>query len=203
MPDHLSARGAPNRKTGLRLVLLALLSRGPNTGYGLGRVLSAELQYAWQATIQRIYSELPELLKEGLIERRVHEVVNRPATKVYALTPAGKAELERWLEQDPHSTHKDDLVVRLMCLEWAGPEVLIRRARERLQRRNDRISVLGSLLEQYRSLTKDAIAKRLTLEAELLHVQADAVWCKRALSLLGHVQADEREDAPSREAERR
>lgn len=200
--DQLGSQRAQNRKTGLRFVLLALLTSGPNTGYGLSRLLSTELKYAWQAKIQRIYSELPELVKEGLIARTVQEVVNRPATKVYALTAAGEAELERWLAQGPYSVHRDDLVVRLMCLEWAGPAVLIRHAQERLHERNERISALEALVEQYRSSTRGTIAKRLTLEAELLHTQADADWCKRALSLLGHIQADEREDAPSRRTER-
>ena len=203
MPDHLSVSRAPKSRTTLRAVLLALLSRGPNTGYGLSRLLGKELKHAWQAKIQQIYGELPGLMKGGLIDCTVRDVANRPAMKVYALTALGEAELERWLAQEPYALHKDDLVVRLMCLEWAGPATLIRHARERLHRKSERISVVESLLNQHQSLTRGAIARRLTLEAELLHVQADADWCKRALSLLGHVQADERENTPSKEAERR
>ena len=83
----------------LRFVLLALLSREPNTGYGLGCLLHGQLNHVWDAWLQQIYSELARLEAQGLVESESIELPNRPAKKVHSLTPAGSQALDEWLTQ--------------------------------------------------------------------------------------------------------
>jgi DNA-binding PadR family transcriptional regulator len=168
----------------LRYVLLAVLSKQPNTGYGIGRLLRTELRHIWQARLQQIYSELARTESEGLLRAQVTHMPNRPAKKVYSLTPAGSLALDDWLAKPPPvESSRDDLMVRLYCLPRAPLDVLIRRLEERRDLLEAKARELGRALE---STSRDpaAIGYRLTLDAALVATQAQIVWCERAVSTL-------------------
>ena len=107
------------------MVLLGLLSRNRNSGYGLYRLLEQELSHIWSARLQHIYSDLGRLVDEGLVEFETIDRQSRPAKKIYSLTQAGWAALDAWLQKGSLAeTTKDDLLARQHCLERV-PEVLI------------------------------------------------------------------------------
>ena len=81
----------------LRHVLLTVLSREPNSGYGIGKLLQKELSHIWDARLQQIYGELAKLQADGLMDVESVDLPNRPSKKIYSLTAAGMAELDRWL----------------------------------------------------------------------------------------------------------
>src|SRR3990172_11360973 len=101
----------------LRSVLLVLLSREPNTGYGVGRLLHHEAHHLWDARLQQIYGEFAKLQEEGLVDAQAIAMSNRPAKKVYSLTPAGEEALDEWLARPPplHAA-QDHLLVQLSFL---------------------------------------------------------------------------------------
>ena len=169
----------------LRHVLLALLSKQPNTGYGLGRLLHHELNHCWDARLQQIYTELGKLEAQGLVQAEAVALPNRPAKKTYALTPAGFEALDHWLAQPVAlALAKNELLVKLYCLERLARDVVVRR----LEEQRDRCEVrAGELRQRLADVTRTDLAelgRRLTLEAALAHAEAEATWCIRALALV-------------------
>lgn len=169
----------------LRSVLLALLSKEPNTGYGVGRLLRRELSHLWDARLQQIYGELARLRAEGLVEVESIDLPSRPAKKIYSLTPAGQEALDEWLTQRPAPRNcKDDLLVRLYCLERIPTDVMIRRLEER---RDEYVSEVRELRDQLTHAPRTNPAQLgylLTLEAGFSRAEGQLSWCTNALSWL-------------------
>ena len=74
---------------GLRLYLLLLLGEEPRYGYELIRLLEDRFMGLYTPSAGTIYPRLNALEDDGLVE---HEIVD--GRKIYALTTAGRAELE-------------------------------------------------------------------------------------------------------------
>ena len=169
----------------LRSVLLALLSKEPNTGYGVGRLLRNEFHHLWDARLQQIYGEFAKLHEEGLVEAEEIAMPNRPAKKVYSLTPAGQEALDEWLAKPPalHAA-KDELLIQLSCLERIPAVVMVRRLE---QRRDDELAEAASLREQMLKTPRtdpDQLGRLLTLEAALARAGAEVIWCDKTLAAL-------------------
>lgn len=80
-------------------ILLGFLNYGPMTGYELKSVMDHSTQHFWHAQHSQIYTTLRKLREQGLVwseEPDEDDPLNR---RVYHLTDAGRAELQRWLSQ--------------------------------------------------------------------------------------------------------
>ncbi len=170
----------------LRYVLLAVLSKEPNTGYGIGRLLRTDLAHIWQARLQQIYSELARAQAAGLVEAEVTFLPNRPAKKVYSLTKAGAAVLDDWLEQPPQvDSSRDDLLAKLYCWPRAAHGRLLHRLEERRDAMETRCRALRRRLEAgITSNDANDLGYLLTLDAALAWAEAQRAWCVRALASL-------------------
>ena len=166
----------------LQGVLLALLSKEPNTGYGLGRVLRTELSHVWSAQIQQIYSELQRMQAEGLLAAETIELPKRPPKKLYAITAAGLAALDAWVLEEPQrQPTRDDLLARLYLLE-REPNLVIRQLGERQRRSEDEAARLRERIAEIDGPERSRLGLRLTLQAALSLAEARASWCKEAIS---------------------
>ena len=95
----------------LRHAILGLLARRPSSGYEITTMFDRSLRTTWHARHSQVYPELARLEAAGLAE-----VVERGArgSKTYALTPAGREELRRWLvEEEPDRSQRNESGVRL------------------------------------------------------------------------------------------
>jgi len=79
--------------------LLGLLLSEPKHGYELFQEFSRELGRVWRIGQSQLYAQLKLLEESGLVSVRVEEQPNRPARKVYRLTPQGRASFEEWVHQ--------------------------------------------------------------------------------------------------------
>ena len=85
----------------LRIAALGLLAQRPGSGYDLLKHFEASMANVWPATQSQLYGELNKLADAGLIE--VSDIGPR-GRKEYRITPAGRAELRRWVaspQDDP------------------------------------------------------------------------------------------------------
>jgi DNA-binding PadR family transcriptional regulator len=85
----------------LRMAALGLLAQQPGSGYDLLKTFEKSMANVWPATQSQLYGELNKLADAGLIE--VTDIGPR-GRKEYGITPAGRAELQRWVmspEDDP------------------------------------------------------------------------------------------------------
>ena len=81
-------------------ILLGLL-REPATGYDLKHVFGETVQHFWSARLSQIYPTLKRLEQRQMLDSRWEPSPKGPDRKVYTLTDAGRAELLRWLRDDP------------------------------------------------------------------------------------------------------
>jgi DNA-binding PadR family transcriptional regulator len=80
-------------------VILGLLQQQQRTGYDLKtECFNQTIAHLWPADQAQIYRTLDKLESQGWITCTVEIQVDRPNRKVYSLTAAGQAELQRWLQ---------------------------------------------------------------------------------------------------------
>jgi PadR family transcriptional regulator AphA len=101
----------------IQYAILGLLSWQPLSGYDLKKIISDSEVFYWSGNNNQIYTALIRLHADGLVTRQVQLQENLPAKKIYTITPAGRAELRRWVLStaelpDVHNTF-------LIQLAWA------------------------------------------------------------------------------------
>jgi PadR family transcriptional regulator, regulatory protein AphA len=103
----------------LRHAVLGLLARRPSTGYELTQAFDLSLKASWHANHSQIYPELAKLEAADLAEVVGH---GPRRSKTYAITPAGRVELRRWLvETEPDRSQRSESGLRLFLTPLLDP----------------------------------------------------------------------------------
>ena len=111
----------------LRYIILGLLGARPMSGYDIKQAFDRALASYWNAGNSQIYTTLKKLSDEELVEAEVIVQKSRPDRKVYRLTPAGEAELDRWLQEEvPDRFSKDDFLTKLFFCGETSDEVALK-----------------------------------------------------------------------------
>lgn len=84
----------------LRHGILGLISNSDKTGYEIMTVFRDSLRHFWTAQTSQIYRELQTMEKSGWITQTRVAQAGKPDKNVFSITPAGHAELVRWLRED-------------------------------------------------------------------------------------------------------
>jgi DNA-binding PadR family transcriptional regulator len=88
------------------LTLLGLLERAPSHGYDLKRDYDAYFGRGKQLPFGQVYATLSRLARDGKVIAGEAEPGDGPDRKRYAITDAGRAEVDSWLadpvEPEPH-----------------------------------------------------------------------------------------------------
>ena len=156
----------------LHHAVLALLADKPAHGYELKSSFEQAVGDQWGGlNIGHLYQILDRLSRDQLIESERQPQPVKPDRVVHHLTPAGRAELDRWLSEPSARLrgYRDDFFLKLMAAVQAGdPETLdgvLRRQRAHLLRE------LHSLAEARRQ-ARPAVVELLITAAES-HIRAD------------------------------
>ena len=156
----------------LHHAVLALLAEKPAHGYELKSSFEQAVGDQWGGlNIGHLYQILERLSRDGLIESERQPQPIKPDRMVHRLTPAGRAELERWLnEPSPRIRgYRDDFFLKLMAAVQASDQAtldaVLRRQRAHL------LQELRSLADA-RSQADSAVVLLLMTAAEL-HIRAD------------------------------
>ena len=122
------------RLTPTSYLVLGLLAReGPSTPYALERAVAATLGNFWSFPHTLLYSEPSRLDGLGLVtERREPQGRRR---RMFAITPAGLAALEAWLERpaDVPTELRDRGLLQLFFMDLGSEDARLRLARKQLQ----------------------------------------------------------------------
>ena len=157
----------------LRHAVLALLAAKPTHGYQLRSSFEQAVGEQWGGlNIGHLYQILDRLARDGLIETERQPQPVKPDRLVRRLTPAGRAELDRWLSEPsvrPRG-YRDDFFLKIVAAAESGNPALLAGvlSRQRLH-----------LLRELRSLTEAAAMTStspvvaLLITAAELHVRAD------------------------------
>lgn len=118
--------------------LLGLLaqSTGSRHGYDLAREFQAgsELGEIIRLEPGMLYHHLKKLERAGWVTSTQELVERRPARFVYALTPAGQQELDRWMTEPVEHTREIRLafLVKLYLARHADPDLADRLVRQQI-----------------------------------------------------------------------
>jgi DNA-binding PadR family transcriptional regulator len=156
----------------LHHAVLALLADKPAHGYELKSSFEQAVGDQWGGlNIGHLYQILDRLSRDQLIESERQPQPVKPDRVVHHLTPAGRAELDRWLNEPSTRLrgYRDEFFLKLMAAVQAGdPETLdgvLRRQRAHLLRE------LHSLAEARRQAPSSVV--ELLITAAELHIRAD------------------------------
>lgn len=94
----------------LRLYILTLLSRGPETGYSIMQKIDERTEGAWRPGPGTMYPLLKGLVTDGLAKAAAQ---GRSTSKTYLITPRGEKELEALREHMRGVGRKERVVARL------------------------------------------------------------------------------------------
>jgi len=163
----------------LHHAVLALLARGPSHGYELRSAFDTAVGPQWgPLNIGHVYQLLDRLTRDGLVTAEVHPQDSRPDRTVHRLTPAGTAELHRWLDEPATRTrgYRDDFFLKLLAATTTGQAPGTAAAVIARQRRH--------LLQDLRDLHADPAdldgVSALVRAAAELHLTADLTVLDRA-----------------------
>ncbi len=169
--------------------VLALLTEGPSYGYDLKARFEAEIGPQWGSlNIGHVYQVLDRTLRDGYVTVSAVAQNSRPDRRVYALTPEGRAELDRWLAvpADRSQGFRDELFLKLFAAARRGTADV--QALIRVQRRHQlaQLKALGELRGTH--ATQPLIA--LLIDAALLHTDAELRLLDLAEAHASHLSAD-------------
>jgi DNA-binding PadR family transcriptional regulator len=157
----------------LHHAVLALLSAKPAHGYELKTSFEQAVGDQWGGlNIGHLYQILDRLSRDGLIESERQPQQVKPDRVVHRLTPAGRAELDRWLNEPAVSArgYRDDFFLKIMAAVRSGDpatlSAVLSRQRTHLLRQ---LHALGDA----RAAAGPTAVESLLITAAELHIQAD------------------------------
>jgi DNA-binding PadR family transcriptional regulator len=169
----------------LQHAVLALLAAKPAHGYELRTSFEEAVGDQWGGmNIGHLYQVLDRLARDGLITSERQPQPVKPDRVMHQLTPAGRAELDRWLSEPSvrQRGYRDDFFLKVMAAARLGdPDALtqiLRRQRSHLLRE------LRGLAEAAATAGRSPVDALLITTAER-HVRADLEIVDAAEATLG------------------
>ncbi|MGW0700222.1 PadR family transcriptional regulator [Streptomyces sp. NPDC002867] len=182
----------------LRHAVLAALLDGEYSGYQLAKAFDIGVANFWHALPQQLYAELAKLEKEGLVTGRQVVQETRPNKRLFRVTDAGVAELERFAAAPSKPTFiRDDLLVKVQAADAIGTGPVIEQLEERACAAEAKIELLGALLRRLRGdadeeeflCRGERIGPYLTCLRGLAFEEGHRDWCRRIARVLRERQA--------------
>jgi DNA-binding PadR family transcriptional regulator len=157
----------------LHHAVLALLADRPAHGYELKSSFEEAVGEQWGGlNIGHLYQILDRLARDGLIESERQPQPVKPDRMVHHLTPAGRAELDRWLGEASVRArgYRDDFFLKVVAAVQSGDPATLAGVLSR--QRAHLLHELRSLADA-RALTEGSPVTSLLVTAAELHARAD------------------------------
>jgi DNA-binding PadR family transcriptional regulator len=124
----------------LEHAILVALAEQVSTGYDLARRFDKSIGQFWTASHQQIYKVLGRMEADGWVSADRVEQAGRPDKKVYALTPAGRAELAEWVARPaaPEAT-RSELAVKIRAASYGDVAAVAAEVRRHRDLHADRL----------------------------------------------------------------
>jgi DNA-binding PadR family transcriptional regulator len=121
----------PENRT--RFAVLGALTVRPMSGYDLKRFFEQGVSFFWAESYGQIYPILKQLASEGLVAPEAAgapedspggQARTHPRRAVYAITPAGRGALARWLAEpaEPQAGRRLEILLKLFFARQAEPD---------------------------------------------------------------------------------
>jgi DNA-binding PadR family transcriptional regulator len=168
------------------LTLLGLLDREPSHGYDLKRDYDTFFVRGKPLPAGQVYSTLGRLARDGKVVAGESEAGSGPDRKRYAITPAGRAEVESWLAEpvDSDPNLQTVLFVKVVLALMLGRDAegyLNAQRASHLQRMRELTTLrrsgdpVDALLADHRLFHLEADLRWIDLTAARINTLADLV----------------------------
>src|SRR5262245_23643574 len=170
-----SPRRREHQAMALERATLAILSEEPSHGYAILAKLEKRIGGVCGISYGQVYRVLAGLERRGLIVGRAVQVARRPTRRVYDLSEAGRADVQRWLVEAPARTmfFGTDFYLRLPFLSSLDNDTREEVLGQQVRRCREHLAMLLSRCQAARATDSEGLAERLVLEAAILHSKAD------------------------------
>ncbi|MCY0936254.1 PadR family transcriptional regulator [Streptomyces sp. H34-S4] len=182
----------------LRHAVLAALLDEELSGYQLAKAFGTGVANFWHALPQQLYAELARLEGEGFIEGREVVQDTRPNKRLFQVTAAGLAELERFAATAAKpSVIRDDLLVKIQAADHVDTGALIAQLAERTAFATAKAELFETLLRTMRGERTEEeflrhgarIGPYLTCLRGLEFERANRAWYERTTIILNERRA--------------
>ena len=165
--------------------MLGLVSICPGGGHELALFSEQSIGNFFPIARSQVYSELERLCGLGLLSAT--EVVQErwPTKRVYEMTAAGEAELERWLEEGPvaPSRNRNLFLVRVFFGDRVSPERLDALLDEYEQNARAHCDSYAAIVERLADRPQAAFPRATALYG-MRHAQATVEWVADVRSMV-------------------
>jgi DNA-binding PadR family transcriptional regulator len=161
----------------VRHALLGLLAQQPRHGYELRAAFEAMVggEENWNVKPAQVYTTLARLREGGLVVEESVEKNAGPEKRVYAVTQAGRDELQAWFSSPVSDEHvHDECFIKLMLSMAEGKSrtrTVIQVQRAALYRELHQITTQRQEVDPHTGL-----AHILLLDKTVMHLEADLRW---------------------------
>jgi PadR family transcriptional regulator AphA len=163
-------------------VILGMLRHQPRSGYEIKQVVDNSTRFFWAASYGQIYPELRKLAKAGMVEGESRPTGGRKRT-VYRLTPAGRKELRRWLDEPPEVFEmRDEALLKLFFAGAAQPGKAAEIIEARKRFHEQKLAKLREI-EPVASAAADPFPYQV-LRYGIAFSEWVVAWCERAIEEL-------------------
>lgn len=169
----------------IKHAILGLLADRPLHGYELKAAYEEHVVPNSQLNYGQVYTTLERLARDALVAHELVSQTERPDKKVYALTPAGRAELDHWLATPSHPDLdlRNQTFVKLILsrrLKHPGPlEVLAIERRACFERLHEVTQARTRAGKE-----KATVPTTLLLDLAVLKLEAFLKWLDRCEEVL-------------------
>jgi PadR family transcriptional regulator, regulatory protein AphA len=173
-----------------RYAVLGLLSIEPMSGYDIRAHLQDSVSHFWTESYGQIYPVLKALAHEKLAT-----VSTGPGTRgrrVYAITPAGRMVLRKWLERPPRlQPPRNELLLKIFLGRHTSPAAIRRHLAAFVERQQAMLAMLDGVREQLRAERRthpDLPYWLIAVDAGRALRLANIAWAKRSQRTLARAQ---------------
>lgn len=168
--------------------ILTVLSERPSSGYDISKRFEETVSCYWKASQQQIYRELGKMEKQGWVDFDLVPQTGKPDKKIYAITAAGRQELERWYpEPTEPAPIREDLLVKVLGGAHLPNKTLIQEVQRRRQLHLDQLSNYRAMEACHQTHENPSLQEQyryLTLRRGLRYEQDWIDWCDEVLEFL-------------------
>ncbi|MFD3547871.1 PadR family transcriptional regulator [Streptomyces sp. NPDC058655] len=177
----------------LRHAVLAALLDGEFSGYELAKAFDLGVANFWHALPQQLYAELAKLEADGLVTGRQVVQETRPNKRLFRVTDAGLAELERFAAAPSKPSFiRDDLLVKVQGIDRVDAGPVIAQLEARAAAAEAKIELLAKLLARMRGDVDEEeflrhgapVGPYLTCRRGLAFEQEHRDWCRGTAAVL-------------------
>jgi len=164
-------------------VILGLLMKEDRHGYEIHRYFSSGLGHLWHAGISNIYALLKHLEITGEVIPKIEIQDNRPAKKIYSITPGGRETFLNWVHGPVEKIR--DLRLEFLAKLFFMRELKLSGIGELIAKQ---IKVCQRQLEAVRQ--KDEVSRdeldRLVFQFKIYQIEAILMWLQVCDTYLNH-----------------